>query len=56
MTKNGPAVQKGDIDAGDNPEWGTLKEGQKLYSITLEEALGLFKTWLTTFSAHTQIH
>ena len=44
MTKNGPAVQKGDIDAGDDPEWGTLKEGQKLYSITLEEALGLFKT------------
>ena len=44
MTKNGPAVQRGDIDAGDNPEWGTLKEGQKLYTITLEEALGLFKT------------
>ena len=56
MTKNGPAVQRGDIDAGDSPEWGTLKEGQKLYSITLEEALGLFKTWLTIFLAHTQIH
>jgi DNA topoisomerase-1 len=44
MTKNGPAVQRGDIDAGDNPEWGALKEGQKLFSITLEEALSLFKT------------
>jgi len=44
MTKNGPAVQRGDIDVGDSPEWGTLKEEQKLYSITLEEALGLFKT------------
>ena len=44
MTKNGPAVQRGDIDAGDDPEWGTLKEGQKLFSISLEEALGLFKT------------
>ena len=43
MTKNGPAVQKGDIDAGDDPEWGALKEGQKLFSITLEDALGLFK-------------
>jgi DNA topoisomerase-1 len=44
MTKNGPAVQRGDIDAGDTPEWGALKEGQKLFSITLEEALSLFKT------------
>ncbi|SVB06153.1 uncharacterized protein METZ01_LOCUS159007, partial [marine metagenome] len=44
MTKNGPAVQRGDIDAGDDPEWGALKEGQKLFSITLEEALSLFKT------------
>tara|TARA_Y100000588_G_scaffold386888_1_gene483428 strand:+ start:9487 stop:11952 length:2466 start_codon:yes stop_codon:yes gene_type:complete len=43
MTKNGPAVQRGDIDTGDTPEWGALKEGQKLYSIELEEALGLFK-------------
>ena len=44
MTKNGPAVQRGGIDAGDTPEWGALKEGQKLFSITLEEALSLFKT------------
>ena len=42
MTKNGPAVQRGDIDAGDSPEWGALKEGQKLFSITLEDALVLF--------------
>jgi DNA topoisomerase-1 len=43
MTKNGPAVQRGDIDAGDTPEWGALKEEQKLFSITLEDALVLFK-------------
>jgi len=43
MTKNGPAVQKGDIDAGDDPEWGSLKDGQSIFSIALEEALGLFK-------------
>jgi len=52
MTKNGPAVQRGDIDAGDTPEWGALKEGQKLFSITLEEALSLFKTDDNILGAH----
>ena len=52
MTKNGPAVQRGDIDAGDTPEWGGLKEGQKLYSITLEEALSLFKTADNVLGTH----
>ena len=42
MTKNGPVAQKGDIDKGDDPEWGALKAGQSIFSITLEEALGLF--------------
>ena len=52
MTKNGPAVQKGDIDAGDSPEWGALKEEQKLFSITLEEALSLFKKDDNILGAH----
>jgi DNA topoisomerase-1 len=43
MTKNGPVVQRGDIDAGDDPEWGALKREQSIFSIELEEALGLFK-------------
>ena len=52
MTKNGPAVQKGDIDAGDDPEWGSLKDGQSIFSVTLEEALGLFNTIDNVLGTH----
>ena len=43
MTKNGPAVQIGDIDADDKLEWASLKEGQSLFAITLEDACALFE-------------
>ncbi len=43
MTKNGPAVQIGDIDTEDKLEWASLKEGQSLFRITLEDACALFE-------------
>ena len=52
MTKNGPVAQKGDIDKGDTPEWGALKAGQSIFSITLEESLGLFKTIDNVLGTH----
>jgi DNA topoisomerase-1 len=52
MTKNGPAVQRGDIDAGDDPEWRALKKGQKLFSITYKEGLDLFKATDSILGTH----
>ncbi|MDG2435187.1 MAG: type I DNA topoisomerase [Gammaproteobacteria bacterium] len=43
MTKNGPAVQLGDIDIEEKLQWASLKESQSLFAITLEEACELFK-------------
>ena len=43
MTKNGPAVQLGDIDVEEKLQWASLKEEQSLFAITLEEACDLFK-------------
>jgi len=52
MTKNGPVAQKGDIESGDTPEWGSLKAGQSIFSVTLEEALGLFNTIDNVLGTH----
>ncbi len=38
MTKNGPAIQVGDMEKDETLEWATIKEGQSLFSINLEEA------------------
>ena len=43
MTKNGPAVQMGDMDSGEKLEWAALKEGQSLFVVNLEDACELFK-------------
>ena len=43
MTKNGPAVQLGDIDVEEKLQWASLKEEQSLFAITIEEACDLFK-------------
>lgn len=43
MTKNGPAIQIGDIDSEDKLEWASLKEDQSLFAITLEDACALFE-------------
>ena len=39
----GPMVQKGNMDAEDKPKFSSLKKGQSIDTITLEEALDLFK-------------
>ena len=41
MTKNGPAVQVGDMDKDEKLEWAAIKEGQSLFSIDLEVACEL---------------
>ena len=41
MTKNGPAVQVGDMDKDEKLEWAAIKEGQSLFSIDLEIACEL---------------
>jgi topoisomerase IA-like protein len=38
MTKNGPAIQVGDMDKDEKLEWATIQEGQSLFSINLEDA------------------
>jgi DNA topoisomerase-1 len=38
MTKNGPAIQVGDMEKDEKLEWAAIKEGQSLFSINLEEA------------------
>ena len=43
MTKNGPAVQMGDMDSGEKLEWAALKEGQSLFVVNLEDACELLK-------------
>ena len=45
ISKIGPCVQLGDA-AGDKPRFASLKKGQSIFSITLNEALELFKTSL----------
>ncbi len=45
ITKLGPCVQLGDSD-NEKPKFTSLKRGQSIYTITLEEALQLFKTAL----------
>ena len=41
MTKNGPAVQVGDMEKDEKLEWAAIKEGQSLFSINLETACEL---------------
>ena len=38
MTKNGPAIQVGDMEKDEKLEWATIQEGQSLFSINLEDA------------------
>lgn len=45
ISKIGPCVQLGDA-ANDKPRFASLKKGQSVFSITLNEALELFKTAL----------
>ena len=45
ISKIGPCVQLGD-SANDKPRFASLKKGQSVFSITLSEALELFKTAL----------
>ena len=45
ISKIGPCVQIGDA-ASDKPKFASLKKGQSIFSITLPEALELFKTAL----------
>jgi len=45
ISKIGPCVQLGDA-VNDKPKFASLKKGQSIYSITLNEALDLFKTAL----------
>ncbi len=45
ISKIGPCVQLGDA-AHDKPKFASLKKGQSIYSITLNEALELFKNSL----------
>ena len=45
ISKIGPCVQLGDA-ANDKPRFASLKKGQSVFSITLAEALELFKTAL----------
>ena len=45
ITKLGPCVQLGDAD-DEKPKFTSLKRGQSIYTITLDEALQLFKTAL----------
>jgi DNA topoisomerase-1 len=43
LARYGPVVQIGDADAGEKPVFASLKKTQRLETITLEEALELFK-------------
>lgn len=45
ISKIGPCVQLGDA-ANDKPRFASLKKGQSIFSITLNEALDLFRTSL----------
>ena len=45
ISKMGPCVQLGDA-ANDKPRFASLQKGQSIFSITLNEALELFKTTL----------
>ena len=45
VSKIGPCVQLGDV-AGEKPKFASLKKGQSIYTITLNEALELFRTAL----------
>ena len=45
ISKIGPCVQLGDA-AKDKPKFASLKKGQSIFSITLSEALDLFRTAL----------
>ena len=45
ISKIGPCVQMGDVKDG-KPRFASLKKGQSVFSITLSEALELFKTSL----------
>ena len=43
ISKNGPCVQLGDSDT-EKPKFASLQKGQSIFTITLEEALELFRT------------
>ena len=45
ITKLGPCIQLGDSD-DEKPKFASLKRGQSIYTITLEEALSLFQNAL----------
>jgi DNA topoisomerase-1 len=45
ITKNGPCVQLGDSDT-EKPKFVSLQKGQSIFTITLHEALELFRTAL----------
>jgi DNA topoisomerase-1 len=43
ISKNGPCVQLGDSDT-EKPKFASLQKGQSIFTLTLEEALELFRT------------
>ena len=43
ISKNGPCVQLGDSDT-EKPRFASLQKGQSIFTLTLEEALELFRT------------
>lgn len=43
ITKNGPCIQLGDSDI-EKPKFASLQRGQSIFTITLNEALDLFRT------------
>ena len=43
ISKNGPCVQLGDSDT-EKPRFASLQKGQSIFTITIEEALELFRT------------
>lgn len=43
ITKNGPCIQLGDSDT-EKPKFASLQKGQSIFTITLDEALELFRT------------
>lgn len=43
FSKQGPCIQIGSVTDDERPRFASLKEGQSIYTITLEEALSLFE-------------
>jgi DNA topoisomerase-1 len=39
----GPVLQRGEVESEDKPDFAPLPEGEKIETVTLEQALGMFK-------------